>query len=367
MITLTMHGRQDVRVRIFSDKQLKEVKVMIFSGTYQIQDSLGNTLHLFNKNDSLRIKPFDKGLVVFTSKDTLFFDEFFKLRGVGFLNILQIEVPGQKRLYDDHLIIKQHESGMLWLINEVELEHYVAGVVQAEAGIAKNSEFYKVQAVAVRTYTMKSLMKHAEEGYHLCDQTHCQVYKGRCANADIMLSTSKTAGEVMVDSSGNLITAVFHSNSGGQTANSEDVWSKPIPYLRSVSDQYSLGQPNATWKKSISKSEWLEYLRKNFEYPVHKPEEVAKVTNFNQDSRRAFLSEGISLRKIREDFGLKSTFFSISESGDQVVFQGKGFGHGVGMSQEGAMNMARQGFIYTDILKFYYLGISITTLDMINQ
>jgi stage II sporulation protein D len=170
----------------------------------------------------------------------------------------------------------------------------------------------------------------------------------------------------MVDTSGQPIMAVFHSNSGGQTANSEDVWGKAIYYLRSVNDPYSIGQNSYSWQKTMPRTEWLEYLRKNYEYPINIPSEVKQVTSFQQAARRAYLVDNISLRKVREDLKLRSTFFNISEQDDQIVFSGKGFGHGVGMSQEGAMNMARQGFNYIDILKFYYLGIEITTLDQIS-
>lgn len=358
-----LQARHEIKVRLFSDKTIREVQLYIFSGNYQLQDSSGITLYTYLKGDTLRIFPFDSGMVVISRYDTVFTNDFLRLHGSGFMNIFQTQTPLQQRLYDDHAEFRLRPDGTMWLINVVELEHYVAGVVQAEAGIAKNNEFYKVQAIAVRTYSLKNIEKHRADGYHLCDQTHCQVYKGRCGNADIMLSTSATAGMVMVDSLGQLIIAVFHSNSGGQTANSEDVWSKRIPYLRSVNDTYSVGQPSYSWKKTMKRSEWLEYLRKNFEFPVNNPLEVKKVTSFQQTNRMAYLTGNISLRKIREDMGLRSTFFNISEQGDEIVFTGKGFGHGVGMSQEGAINMARSGYGYVDILKFYYLGIEITTID----
>jgi len=362
-----MKAGQDIRVRILKTKTITTAKIKVFSGTYQLQDSVGNTRALFNKGDSVTIRHFNNELILISPSDTFFCGNTVRLRSVGFLNIFQLFADNSTRLYDDDLLISLREDKTLWLINEVELEHYVAGVVQAEAGIAKNGEFYKVQAVAVRTYTLQNLEKHAEEGYQLCDQTCCQVYKGRCANTEIMISTSKTAGQVLTDTAGNLITAVFHSNSGGQTANSEDVWGKSLPYLRSVNDPYSVSQTSYSWTKTLSKSEWLDYLKKNFNYPVSDAREVAKVTHFTQSSRQVFLTGNIGLRKIREDLGLRSTFFDISEQGDKVVFSGRGFGHGVGLSQEGAINMARQGFSYTDILKYYYLGIRISTLDELEK
>ncbi|HBG69584.1 MAG: hypothetical protein A2W93_13720 [Bacteroidetes bacterium GWF2_43_63] len=360
-------AQQDIKVRIHSDKSVHSLDLIVFSGTYQLQDTAGNTVKLFNKGDSLHIAPFNYDLVIFTKTDTIFCGKQLILRSVGFLNIFQLTTGKSTRLYDDDLIVSLRIDKSLWLLNEVKLEHYVAGVVQSEAGIAKNNEFYKVQAVAARTYTLKNIEKHAAEDYQMCDQTCCQVYKGRCANTEIMIATSQTAGEIIIDStSKQLIIAVFHSNSGGQTCNSEDVWGRPLPYLRSVNDPYSVSQTSYSWQKSMPRSEWLDYLKRNFNYPISDPSSAAKVTSFTQANRQVYLTGNIGLRKVREDLKLRSTFFSIKEDGSNVVFTGRGFGHGVGLSQEGAINMARQGFSYTDILKFYYLGTEITTIESLS-
>lgn len=361
-------AQQDVKVRIHADKTIHSTDIVIFSGTYQLQDTAGQTVKLFNKGDSLHIAPLHYDLVILTKTDTIFCSKHFKLRGVGFLNIFQLKAGKSIRLYDDDLSISLRVDKTMWLFNEVELEHYVAGVVQSEAGIAKNSEFYKVQAVAARTYTLKNITKHAADGYQMCDQTCCQVYKGRCANTEIMMATSKTAGEIIIDTlSKQPIIAVFHSNSGGQTCNSEDVWGRPLPYLRSVEDPYSIGQTSYSWQKTMTRNEWLDYLQRNFNYPVNDPAAVVKVTHFTQIHRQVFLTGNIGLRKIRDDLKLRSTFFNIKEDGNNIIITGKGFGHGVGMSQEGAINMAKQGFSYSDILKFYYLGTEITTIDSLSN
>lgn len=362
-----IQAQQDIKVRIHSDKSVHSLDFIVFSGTYQLQDTAGNTVKLFNKGDSLHIAPFNYDLVIFTKTDTIFCGKQVKIRSVGFLNIFQLTTGKSTRLYDDDLIVSLRIDKSLWLFNEVELEHYVAGVVQSEAGIAKNNEFYKVQAVAARTYTLKNIEKHADDHYQMCDQTCCQVYKGRCANTEIMIATSQTAGKIIIDSiSKQLIIAVFHSNSGGQTCNSEDVWGRPLPYLRSVNDPYSVSQTSYSWQKTMPRSEWLDYLKRNFNYPISDPASAAKVTSFIQANRQVYLTGNIGLRKVREDLKLRSTFFSIKEDGSNVIFTGRGFGHGVGLSQEGAINMARQGFSYTDILKFYYLGTEITTIESLS-
>ena len=116
---------------------------------------------------------------------------------------------------------------------------YIAGVSESESGKKDNIlEYYKVQAIICRTYALKNSGKHIKEGYNLCDQEHCQVYKGRCTNPEILLAVSKTTGIIIVDRYNQPINAAFHANCGGQTLNSEDVWSKPLDYLKSVPDTF---------------------------------------------------------------------------------------------------------------------------------
>lgn len=356
-------------VRIFSNTQIRDIDFEVFSGKYEVLDTTGKVLGVLQKNEVLQIRSFGKLMLLTKNGDTLGIEEKIELRSAGFLNILEltpVRPSIQSRVYDDDMIVEIESNSSLKIINNVQLEHYVAGVIEAEAGIGNNEEFYKVQAVCTRTFALKNMYKHEKDGYHLCDQTHCQVYKGRCSRTDIMIATSKTAGQIMVDSEGELISAVFHSNSGGQTANSEDVWSKALPYLRSITDSFSIGQRSYYWTQSMKKQEWLDYLDRTYNYPINDPLEQKQVLSFSQPYRKVWLTKGISLKRIRQDLHLRSTFFNISTKGDIVTFTGRGFGHGVGMSQEGAIRMAKSGYSYDYILKYYYTSIEIIQLDEIN-
>jgi stage II sporulation protein D len=90
---------------------------------------------------------------------------------------------------------------------------------------------------------------------------HCQAYYGMPRDVNVFKATEATKGKVVVDENLNLITAAFHSNSGGQTANSEDVWGSRLPYLRSVNDTFSTKMPNAKWERKMAKEDWLSYLK----------------------------------------------------------------------------------------------------------
>ena len=141
--------------------------------------------------------------------------------------------------------------------------------------------------------------------------------------------------------------------------NSEDVWSIPTPYLKSVKDTFCRHMPNATWTYSMPKSKWLKYLQKKYDYDISKPGALDSVLIFEQNERKRFLAPNIPLKTIRYDLNLKSAFFDIHVKNNTMVFKGRGYGHGVGLCQEGAINMAHLGYSYRDIIHYYYRNVQI--------
>ena len=204
------------------------------------------------------------------------------------------------------------------------------------------------------------MKKHRADGFNFCDYVHCQAYQNRCVRPDIMLGTMQSSGETIVDADGNLIDTPFHSNSGGQTANSEDVWRTALPYLRSVQDTFSYRMRQSNWTKVISKDKWLNYFSKTHKLNTQDPEVRNTLLTFSQPQRQARIL-GVPLTRVRTDFGLKSTFFSVStdsKTGD-VILSGHGYGHGVGLSQEGTIRMVSLGIAYDSIIRHYYTGAQI--------
>jgi stage II sporulation protein D len=151
------------------------------------------------------------------------------------------------------------------LDNILSLDNYVAGVVEAEVGSKQPFEYYKVQATICRTYVLAHMRKHEKEGYNMCDKEHCQVFKGKSmANIDITKAVDETSNSVIVDENLNLIVAAFHSNCGGQTISSADIWNKAQSYLQPVRDTFCINSRNAHWEREVSKKNWLKYLNKKF-------------------------------------------------------------------------------------------------------
>ena len=137
------------------------------------------------------------------------------------------------------------------------------------------------------------------------------------------------------------------------------MWSKRLDNLEPVYDSHCRKSSQANWKKTIDKNDWVDYLSNRLNKT---PEEIKNQTlDFTQGVNRKknyqVGGEYIKLTEIRSFFRLKSTFFSVTDIGDKVVLTGKGFGHGVGLCQEGAIAMSKTGYSYKDILKFYYSNI----------
>jgi stage II sporulation protein D len=120
-------------------------------------------------------------------------------------------------------------------------------------------------------------------------------------------------------------------------------------------DPYSLHQPSSKWQDTISFNDWKSYLLDNGMRSVERiPKEIIYVEQMRRKKYFILDEDSLKMTKIREDWGFRSAFFDMFPEGDSILVWGKGYGHGIGMSQEGAMKMARDGFLYTDILQFYF-------------
>ncbi|MFT6716571.1 MAG: stage II sporulation protein D [Saprospiraceae bacterium] len=349
-----MASEHIVRVGLLHKDKLYSCNFKVNRGTYRLYAD-GKFITTLKKNQKVRFSFAEK--VKLQLYDSTYYASDFKLKGMDYVNHFLLNTKYHKnQAYDDDLEISQ-KSNSLKLINEVNLENYVSAVVEGEAGYRLPPEFYKLQAILSRTYALKNINRHADEGFNVCDKVHCQVYHHKCTKDDIYETTIATNSLVVVDDALNLINTIFHSNCGGQTCNSEDVWNQKLSYLRCVQDSFCLRSSSALWEKAIPKSTLHSYFgRYNVEEKVH--DDMFTLCQVDKrDDSNSFLS--VPLTKVRRDLKLRSTYFYIEEKGDSVVLYGRGYGHGVGLCQQGGMEMASRGYGYVDILKHYYQGIHI--------
>lgn len=361
---------ENIQIRIFTHLKVTAFQVYASKGSYKlladgipIVETKGEADYKFVlKNDSVQLFRNDTAVGSY---------KYLKLVGKesSELKLRLVEPERKGRVYQNNISCSVSDGG-LRMINEVTLDNYIAGVTEAEAGSRSTPEFYKVQAILARTFALAHINKHVAEGFSLCDQVHCQAYYGKPRDLNTYKAVESTRDKVVVDDNLNLIVAAFHSNSGGQTANSEDVWGSKTTYLKSIIDTFSVKMPNAHWERRMLTDDWLTYLKLKHNFPIDKAEGKEAALNFRQDSRKIFLecnNSKVPLKNVRQDLQLKSTFFSITQLGkDSVLFKGRGYGHGLGMCQEGAMKMSKLGYNYIDILNFYYKNIQLIDLHKLN-
>lgn len=267
----------------------------------------------------------------------------------------------------------RHKSGGLTAVNIVPVDDYLRSVVPEEMPVDWPAEAIKAQSVAARSFALASRGRHASEGYDLCTTTHCQLYTGTAAEKSASNAAIKaTRGEVLTYG-GKPIEALFHTDSGGMTENSEAVWGSHVPYLRAAKDTPAKTMP---WTKTISRAD-LERKLAAKGHDIGKVRSVAlsplaigraakdrtasgrvKTMTVKGTKGTATLS-GTTWRSL---LGLKSTLFDAKLAKDMVTFTGYGFGHGLGISQWGAERMAAKGKSYADILHHYYTGITLQQL-----
>lgn len=258
-------------------------------------------------------------------------------------------------------------------------EDYVLGVLAAEGAIETEPEALKALAVAVRTYALRNLNRHSGDGYDFCDLTHCQrftfIEAGENGHiSDLLRRTfTETAGEVLVDEHGRTVDAYFHAACGGMTANVTSLWGSAAPaHLRGVRDDYCAAMPHHDWTDVIPAARLAEALRSDARTDMGARLENVIVSKRDATGRAELITlEGAHRRIVRGwDFKiivgralgwqlLKSSRFEVAHVGPNYIFRGGGFGHGVGLCQEGTHVMAGRGATYRQILKFYFPGTSV--------
>jgi stage II sporulation protein D len=262
----------------------------------------------------------------------------------------------------------------LRLINEVDLEEYVASVLPREYPF-EDVEGSKAMAVVIRTYALQSKGRYGAD-YDHTDHIGSQVYDGSAHVTAVAREAARSTEGLVLTYKGELAEATHSAASGGYTANNEDVWKgPPLPYLRAKPDPYDVS-PHRTWTSSVPRMQLLGVLTATygggkrvdgFTPQALGPDGRVRSIRINVagGTNRTISSNEFRLL-INRHFGvnsLKSTMFSVRQSGDAYVFEGSGFGHGVGLSQWGAHEMAERGRSYEDILTFYFTGVDLSDLS----
>jgi len=262
----------------------------------------------------------------------------------------------------------------LCVVNITPVDDYLAGVLAAEMPHTDLAAL-QAQAVVSGTYLVKNDRRHQQAGYQFCDLTHCQTYKGNDGvTAKIKRAVAETRDEILTFDH-QPIAAYYSSTCGGFTGDDAGVWAKTAdqPYLQSLADavnqlDFCRNSPHYRWRVKISADSLHQIWQRRLGAPIN----AIIISKKGSDGRvRELALMGHSLHLITgEDFRavtcrvlgwntLKSTAFDLRIAKNIYIFTGRGLGHGLGLCQYGAMEMARRGYSYREILRHYFPGTEI--------
>ncbi|NLY66095.1 MAG: SpoIID/LytB domain-containing protein [Tissierellia bacterium] len=415
-----------IKVRLtYPLKSEREIKLYSNDGFYLYNiDDMENEIEFFDINE-IRIVVEEGEIYILDSDEELV---YFLDNGEDLLiksrkeNIIKVE-----EMYYRGYIMFNTSGDKLCIINYLDIEEYLYGVVPREMGSSFHMEALKAQAIASRTYAMRNLNKHISDGYNLCDTVHCQVYGGyNVESPKTSEAVDKTKG-MIITYNGRPIDAAFHSNSGGHTDDAKEIWGGDAPYLTGRVDEFSKSFPNSSWKLNLTSEEIGSKLKNNGinvgkvldliildTTPAGRVSEIVivgttgkkiisgnefrtiiggdtlKSTLFTVDKENKFDNEikiysidkyenkknvalnniGIidkdgnilkadKINYIITDRGIEHVNLDTIANIVNFTIYGKGYGHGLGMSQWGAEGMALNGYNYEEILKYYYKGVDI--------
>jgi stage II sporulation protein D len=278
----------------------------------------------------------------------------------------EVEVDGSH--YKGTIRLITDNNGTLTVVNELPIEDYVMGVLAGEIPGSWPIEALKAQAIAARTFAVYKQAEAKRKGqpYDLESTASSQMYIGsRLVNQNIQQAVWSTKGEILTYND-QPIMAVFHSNCGGETTGALDVWGRDQPYLKPVSCSFGNHGPHYEWKEEVGISEVTRKLRlaKISIYDIVQisavdrddNHRVTKLVLMDGDGSKKTI-KGAAFRMALGPDVIRSTRFEAKLEGDKILFGGLGWGHGVGLCQEGACGMAKAGYGAFDILRHYYYGV----------
>lgn len=384
-------GSYEVFVGEFSSEgEMKNAALTLEAVSY-IYPNQANALVTFNNQVIFSYNTLEN--VDFTSNSILYYNE---------------------KPYRGAIRLKRFESSDLTIINYLDLEEYLYGVVPREMPADWDLEALKAQAIAARNFAVMHSGDYESIGFDLTNDINSQVYGGvEGENLKSNQAVNETKG-LILKYDDYIAATYYHSNSGGQTESVENVWQSEVPYLKGITDEYSENVKNSLWEKTYTLSQ-ISLQLNNAGYDVGRIYDVEPVSISENNRILELLFKGTKddvilekgeTRKIFGYFDIKSMWFDVQKGNEvrivnskkyytdgitsqkiitasgvkdlssyqaydiyngesvtslkttisNITFKGRGFGHGIGMSQWGAKVMAERGHSYEDILLHYYSG-----------
>lgn len=297
--------------------------------------------------------------------------EEFKIYGVKIKTDRTADISINGRRFRGEIDIIRTENLKLLVINHLDIEDYISGVLYHEVSHRWPMEALKAQAIAARTFAIYKSLESAGKDYDLRSDIYSQVYGGKTSEKfRTNRAVEKTAGKILVYEK-EILPAYYHATCGGHTEDASLLWNTNLAPLKGKPCEYCKDSPHFSWVKEIPLTFIEEKLNKN----GYKIKDIIKIETPSRDASgrtetvNIISSLGIEkipahkFRLILDPNIIRSTNFTVTVREDKAIFNGKGWGHGVGMCQWGAYYMAKKGLKAEDILRFYYPGAKIVDLE----
>jgi stage II sporulation protein D len=276
------------------------------------------------------------------------------------------------RRFGGSLDIIRRPDLKLTIVNHINVEEYLYGVLYHEVSHRWPMEALKAQAIAARTFALYSRSQNKSKEYDLTSDIYSQVYGGKASERWITNKAVDLTRGLVLTYNGDLFPAYYHATCAGKTEDAANLWAVDLPSLKGVECPYCKDSPHYRWKTAIP----LEEIKEKLNATGHVTDEIEsiKVLSRNGSGRTEKLqiqdSSGTltiitakEFRQILDPNVLKSTNFDVEIESSSAVFSGLGWGHGVGMCQWGAYGMAKALKTSDEILKYYYPGAEIVRID----
>jgi len=353
----SVEGSEVNLIRVAIEKS-PSLAIGVMAGT-KITDKISNRTFIVKTSSRLYIKASNSGITINRRK---FSKEvkFFSPTG----SLIKID----KNNYRGNIEIRRDDKLGLLVINELDVEEYLKGVLNEEISAKWHPESIKAQAVVARTYALYQKENRKDNSHHMEATTIDQVYGGARNEDERTNKAVEDTRGIVLTYEGKLAKAFYYSISGGITEDASNVWGgKGESYLKSIICNFDKDAPNYQWETEIDNADIEIALSKN----GIKVDNIISIKpfSFTSSGRVAELQikhkngitkiRGVDFRKIIGYETIRSTLFKIKDGMGSFIFYGKGSGHGVGLCQWGAKGMAEKGYSYIDILKYYYPGIEI--------
>lgn len=349
-----------VRVAIIQDVKYLSIKV---SGSYEITDSRGKNILSRGKNLRTTVTSYKDGILI--GGKTFNTDKV--LISTNDLDVIIIN----GRTFRGNIQFIKNKNNKLSVINHIDLEDYIKGILYHETSHYWPEEALKAQAIVCRTYAVYQMQENKSKDYDVTSDIYSQVYGGRTSERDrTNRAVDETRGLILTYKD-KVFPTYFHATCAGHTEDASLLWDINIVPLKGVVCNFCKESPHFSWHYVLSSLEIKDKLIK----AAYKISDINNIIilgkdNSGRNTELKIISANRDLKISAKDFRniigpniIRSTNFNVNIINHDAVFVGFGWGHGVGLCQWGAYFMAKQGYKYEDILKYYYPGSEVSLIN----